>query len=97
MPLMAKTSKKRPAKNAKKKINMPRLKDRYQKEVIPEMMKRFGYKSVMAVPKIEKIVVNVGSGRADAEPKLKDMIQKDIAAITGQKPAIRNAVASSAV
>ena len=70
---------------------MPRLKDRYQKEVIPEMMKRFGYQSVMAVPKIEKIVVNVGSGRADAEPKLKDRIQKDIAAITGQMPAKRKA------
>ena len=70
---------------------MPRLQEKYKKEVIPSMMAKFGYKNVMAMPKIEKVVVNVGSGRADAEPKLKDRIQKDIAAITGQKPAIRKA------
>ena len=53
------------------------------------MMAKFSYKNIMAVPKIEKAVVNIGSGRAAAEPKLREKIEKDIALITGQKPAWR--------
>lgn len=71
------------------KINAPRLSDKYRKEVIPSMMAKFGYKNLMAVPKIEKAVINVGAGRVGAEPKFKDRIEKDIALITGQKPGYR--------
>ncbi len=70
---------------------MSRLQDKYKKQVIPEMMKRFSYRNVMAVPKIEKIVVNVGAGRIDSEPKFKDRIEKDLSLITGQKPSFRRA------
>lgn len=70
---------------------MTRLLEKYKKQVIPAMKDKFRYKNVMAVPKIEKVVINVGSGQADSEPKLKERIQKDIAAISGQKPAPRSA------
>jgi len=70
---------------------MSRLQEKYKKQAAPSMMEKFHYKNVFAVPKIEKVVVNVGSGRAEAEPKFKDRIQKDIAVITGQKPAVRKA------
>ena len=53
------------------------------------MMAKFSYKNIMAVPKIEKAVINIGSGRAAAAPKLREKIEKDIALITGQKPAWR--------
>lgn len=70
---------------------MTRLLEKYRKQVIPLMMEKFDYKNIMAVPKIEKIVINVGSGRIDSEPKFKERIQKDIAAISGQRPASRPA------
>ncbi len=70
---------------------MPRLLEKYRKQVIPSMMAKFGYKNVMAVPKIEKAVVNVGSGRISTEPKFKERVEKDIASITGQKPSYRKA------
>ena len=76
-------------KNAAAKINMPRLLEKYRKQVIPSMMKKFGYRNVMMVPKIEKVVVNIGAGRIATEPKFKDRIEKDIGLITGQKPAAR--------
>ncbi|MEK7537124.1 MAG: 50S ribosomal protein L5 [Patescibacteria group bacterium] len=69
---------------------MTRLLEKYRK-VMPSMMEKFSYKNVMAVPKIEKVVINVGSGRIDSEPKFKERVQKDIAAICGQKPASRSA------
>lgn len=68
---------------------MPRLLEKYRKQVIPSMMAKFGYKNVMMVPKIEKVVVNIGAGRIASEPKFKDRIEKDIGLITGQKPAAR--------
>ena len=55
------------------------------------MQAKFGYKNIMAVPRISKVVINVGSGKADSDPKLKDRIQKDLAAVTGQRPAIKKA------
>ncbi len=64
---------------------MARLKDYYLKEVAPAMMKKFGYKSVMQIPKIDKIVVNVGCGEARDNQKLIDAIIKDLGKITGQK------------
>lgn len=70
---------------------MPRLLNKYRKEVIPSMMTEFGYKNIMAVPKIEKVVINIGAGKVGTEPRFKDRIEKDIALITGQKPAFRKA------
>jgi len=67
---------------------MARLKDTYVKEVAPALMKKFEYKSVMQIPKLEKIVINVGAGEARENSKVIDAISRDIAAITGQKPYI---------
>lgn len=65
---------------------MPRIKERYIKEVIPLMMKEFSYKNVMQVPRLEKIVINVGLGEAIQNIKLLETVQKEIAQITGQRP-----------
>jgi large subunit ribosomal protein L5 len=75
-------------------MTMPRLKERYQKETVPAMMKRFGYKNVMQVPRLDKIVVNVGVGEAVGNVKLLDAVSTDLATITGQKPVIRRAKGS---
>ena len=68
-----------------------RLKDRYQKEVVPAMTKEFGYKNVMAVPRIQKVVVNMGLGDATSNAKIVDVGADEIARITGQKPVTRRA------
>jgi large subunit ribosomal protein L5 len=73
---------------------LPRIKERYQKETVPALMKKFGYKNVMQVPKLEKIVVNVGVGEAIQNAKLLDAVSSDLASITGQKPVIRRARSS---
>ena len=65
---------------------MARLKDYYKSDVAPALMKKFGYKSVMQIPKIEKVVINVGCGEARENAKVMDAVLKDMAAITGQKP-----------
>ena len=70
--------------------------EKYKKEVVPALKEEFGYKNVMAVPKIEKVIVNVGLSRALKEPKLMERIQNDIAVVTGQKPAMRKAKKSIA-
>lgn len=75
---------------------MPRLKDQYQKEIAPAMMKKFGYKSVMQIPKLDKVVVNVGCGEARDNPKVMESIVKDLGTITGQKAIICNAKKSVA-
>ncbi len=64
----------------------PRLLERWRKEIIPAMMKRFGYKNSMQVPYVEKISVNVGVGEAVQDPKILDGIVKELALITGQQP-----------
>jgi len=74
----------------------PRLKERYTKEVIPAMMKEFKYKSVMQVPKIEKIVVNMGLGAAVSDVKIIDAATRDMTMITGQKPVVTKAKKSIA-
>ena len=73
-----------------------RLKAKYQKEVVPALQKEFGYKNVMAVPKIEKVVVNMGLGEATANAKLIDTGADEVARITGQKPVTRRAKKSIA-
>ena len=65
---------------------MARLKDRYQNEIAGELFKKFGYKSVMQIPKLEKIVINVGCGEAKDNSKVIDAISSDLMKITGQKP-----------
>ncbi|MFV0400396.1 MAG: 50S ribosomal protein L5 [Oscillospiraceae bacterium] len=64
---------------------MSRMKDYYQTEVAPALMKKFSYKSVMQIPKLDKIVVNVGAGEAKENPKVIDSIISDLGQITGQK------------
>ena len=68
-----------------------RLKDYYIKEVAPAMMKKFGYKSVMQIPKLEKIVVNMGVGAASSDSKLLDAAMADLRVITGQQPCVTRA------
>ncbi|MDL2328029.1 50S ribosomal protein L5 [Ruminococcaceae bacterium OttesenSCG-928-A11] len=75
---------------------MPRLKDQYQKEVAPALMKKFGYKSVMQIPKLDKVVVNVACGEARDNPKIMDAIISDLGIITGQKAIICKAKKSVA-
>lgn len=70
---------------------MTRLKKTYLEEVAPALMKKFGYKSVMQVPKLEKIVINVGCGDARDNVKALDSVVKDINAITGQKAVLTKA------
>jgi large subunit ribosomal protein L5 len=69
----------------------PRLLERYRKDVLPRLSREFGYRNVHQVPKLTKIVVNVGLGEAAANPKLLDNAMAELAAITGQRPAIRRA------
>lgn len=75
---------------------MARLKDYYKSDVAPALMKKFGYKSVMQIPKLEKIVINVGCGEARENSKVMDAVVKDLAAITGQKPVLTVAKTSIA-
>lgn len=70
---------------------MARLKEKYKKEILPALMKKFGYNNVMDVPRLEKIVVNMGVGDALQNVKLLDSALSDLSRITGQKPAIRRA------
>ncbi len=75
---------------------MARLKEYYKSEVAPALMKKYSYKSVMQIPKLEKIVLNVGAGEARENSKVIDAIAGDMAAITGQKPYICKAKKSIA-
>jgi large subunit ribosomal protein L5 len=75
---------------------MPRLKEKYLKEVVPNMMKDFTYKNVMEVPKVQKVVLNVGLGEAIQNIKLLDATQKELGAITGQKAVVTKAKKSIA-
>ena len=70
---------------------MEKLREQYQKEVIPALMKKFNYKSVMQVPKLEKIVINIGLGDIKENPKALDNAINDLSLITGQKPVITKA------
>ena len=70
---------------------MEKLKELYQKEVIPALMKKFNYKSVMQVPKLEKIVLNVGLGDIRENPKALENTINDLSIITGQKPVVTKA------
>ena len=75
---------------------MSRLKEKYQQDVVPALTKEFGYKNVMAVPRIEKVVVNMGLGEATSYAKLIDVGADELARIAGQKPVTRRAKKSIA-
>jgi large subunit ribosomal protein L5 len=87
-----KTEKKAKAKKSSEAMNIKipiRLFEQYKKDIIPALMKSFNYKSVMQVPKLEKIVVNMGVGAAVADSKVLDEAVKELESITGQKASIR--------
>ncbi len=73
-----------------------RLRDKYRAEVIPALQKEFGYKNVMAVPKVTKVVVNMGLGEATQNAKVVDIGAEELGKITGQKAAVRKAKKSIA-
>ncbi|NLK51276.1 MAG: 50S ribosomal protein L5 [Syntrophomonadaceae bacterium] len=75
---------------------MPRLKDKYKQEVMPAMMKKFGYQNVMQIPRLEKVVINMGVGEAIQNPKALDAAIGDLVRISGQKPVITKAKKSIA-
>ena len=75
---------------------MEKLREQYQKEVIPAVMKKFGYKSTMQVPKLEKIVINIGLGDTKENPKSLENAVNDLMQITGQRPMITKAKKSIA-
>ena len=76
--------------------NMPNLKAKYQAEVAPALMQKFGYKSTMQIPRLEKIVVNVGCSEARENAKVLDAVVNDLTTITGQKAIITKAKKSVA-
>lgn len=86
------------AKSAKPKgpQEPPRLKVRYSKEIVPALMKHFNYNNVMAVPKLEKIVINMGLGEAIANAKILDVAVDELGRISGQRPVITRAKKSIA-
>ena len=77
-------------------VMAPRLKEKYLKEIIPDMMKEFSYKNIMEVPKVQKIVLNVGLGEAIQNIKLLDAAQKELSMISGQKAVVTKAKKSIA-
>ncbi len=75
---------------------MARLNEMYKAEVAPALMKKFSYKSVMQIPKIDKVIINVGCGEARENPKAIDAVIRDLGLITGQKAVVCNAKKSVA-
>ncbi|MGQ9516201.1 MAG: 50S ribosomal protein L5 [Anaerolineae bacterium] len=75
---------------------MPRLKDTYREEIVPVLMREFGYRNIMEVPRLVKVVVNIGLGEALQNAKALDAASEDLAIITGQKPIITRAKKSIA-
>ena len=75
---------------------MERLQEKYQKEVVPELTKKFGYKNIMQLPKIEKVIINMGVGEAVGNPKALDSAVNDLTIIAGQKPILTRAKKSLA-
>ena len=75
---------------------MDRLQEKYLKEVVPAMTEKFGYKNIMQLPKIEKVIINMGVGEADGNPKALDSAVADLTIIAGQKPILTRAKKSLA-
>jgi len=70
---------------------MARLLEKYRTEIVPALQERFGLKNALAVPRLEKIVVSMGVGRATQDSKILDAVMKDLAMVTGQRPALTTA------
>ena len=75
---------------------MEKLREQYEKEVIPALMKKFEYKSVMQVPKLDKVVINIGLGDLKENPKALENAMNDLTIITGQRPVVTKAKKSIA-
>lgn len=75
---------------------MARLKDRYKKEIVPQLIKKYGYKNIMEVPRVNKIVLNIGMGESLANAKAMEAAEKDLTTIAGQHPVITRAKKSIA-
>ena len=75
---------------------LPRLKEKYLREIVPTLMNDFGYTNVMQVPRLEKVVISIGLGEAIQNPKALEAAERDIAAISGQHPVITRAKKSIA-
>lgn len=75
---------------------MPRLREKYKKDIIPALNSKFNYKNVMQIPKLEKIVINIGLGEVRENPKAVESATRDLATITGQKPIVTKAKKSVA-
>ena len=75
---------------------MEKLKEQYEKEIVPALMKKFNYKSIMQVPKLDKIVINIGLGDTRENPKSLENAMNDLSIITGQKPVVTKAKKSIA-
>lgn len=75
---------------------MARLYDQYKQEMVPKLMERFQYKNIMQVPKVDRVILNIGAGEAVQNPKALDGAVNDLAIITGQKPVITRAKKSIA-
>lgn len=73
---------------------IPRLKDKYQQEIVPVMMKKYNYKNKIAVPRIEKVVINMGLGKAREDAKVVEEATQVVASITGQKPVVTKSTKS---
>ena len=84
-------SEKKVSTSSAKKVDSPRLKIKFDNEVLPSLFNEFGYKSVMEVPRLEKIVVNIGLGEALVNGKAVENATRDLSLITGQKPIVNNA------
>jgi large subunit ribosomal protein L5 len=74
----------------------PRMKERYFTEIVPALQRRFGYRTLMEVPRLTKIVISMGVGAATQDPKILDAAMQDLAIIAGQRPAVRRAKRSIA-
>ena len=75
---------------------MEKLREQYENEIVPALMKKFNYKSNMQVPKLDKIVINIGLGDLKENPKALENAMNDLAQITGQKPVVTKAKKSIA-
>lgn len=76
---------------AKAPVPVPKLAERYRKELVPALMKQFGYTNRLAVPRVVKIVINMGCGEAAHDAKVLEEAQRDLARITGQRPVVTRA------
>src|SRR5574337_2089394 len=94
-PSERKSSKKEPAplldQGSEESKFRPRLRDMYQQQVIPALMKEFGYKNIMQVPRLERVVLNVGMGEAIQNVKLLESAVTELGMLTGQKPVVTRA------